>query len=193
MGRPLSESEKWHKESQEQSETPQTENVERDIELETAETRDEVELAMDEMDVANDKTDMTVDKVVGLEIPIESPVNFKQVSHQNAYISISTYNITIGYVYDYISIIQINCKEDRMKLIDEALAAENEVKQSFSPKRNIALEKLQEKNKREALAAYKKQLSERFNAYTPINIMRECCREVSHQNAHINISSYSIG
>ena len=80
-----------------------------------------------------------------------------------------------------------------MELINEALAAENEVKQSFSPKQNIALEKLLEENKREALAAYKKQLSERFHAYTPINIMRESCREVSHQNAHINISSYSIG
>ena len=147
---------------------------------------------MDEIDVANDKTDMTVDKAE-LEIPIGSPVNCKQVSNQNVYISISTYSIDIGYVYDYISIIQINCKEDRMELINEALAVENKVKQSSSPKRNIALEQLQEENKREALAAYKKQLSERFYAYTPINIMRESCREVSHQNAHSNISSYSIG
>ena len=51
-----------------------------------------------------------------------------------------------------------------MELINEALATENEVKQSLSPKRNIALEQLQEENKREALAAYKKQLSERFYA-----------------------------
>ena len=78
--------------------------------LETAETRDEMELAMDEMDLANDKTDMTMDKAE-LEIPIGTPVNCKQVSHQNAYISISTYSIAIGYVYDYISIIQINCKD----------------------------------------------------------------------------------
>ena len=86
------------------------------------------------------------------------------MSYQNAYISISTYSIAIGFVYDYISIIQINCKEEGMELINEALAAENEVKQSFSPKQNIALEKLLEENKREALAAYKKQLSERFHA-----------------------------
>ena len=75
MGRPLSESlEKWHKESQEQSETPQTEIVEMD--KETAETRDEMELAMDEMDVANDKTDMTVNKAE-LEFPLirQSAVN----------------------------------------------------------------------------------------------------------------------
>ena len=43
---------------------------------------------MDEMDVANDKTDMTVDKAE-LEIPIDMPVNCKQVSYQNAYINIS--------------------------------------------------------------------------------------------------------
>ena len=96
-------------------------------------------------------------------------------------------------MYDYISIIQINCKEEGVDFIDEPSAAENKVKQSSSPERNIALQQLQEKNKREAVAAYKKQLSERFHAYTHINIMRESCREVSHQNAHINLSSYSIG
>ena len=96
-------------------------------------------------------------------------------------------------MYDHISIIQINCKEEGVDFIDEPSAAENKVKQSSSPERNIALQQLQEENKREAVAAYKKQLSERFHAYTPINIMRESCREVSHQNAHINISSYSIG
>ena len=53
-----------------------------------------MELAMDEMDLANDKTDMTMDKAE-LEIPIGTPVNCKQVSHQNAYISISTYSIDI--------------------------------------------------------------------------------------------------
>ena len=59
-----------------------------------------------------------------------------------------------------------------MKLIDETLAAENKVKQSSSQERNIALQQLQEENKREAVVAYKKQLSERFHAYTPINIIR---------------------
>ena len=96
-------------------------------------------------------------------------------------------------MYDYISIIQDNCKEEAIESTDEALATENKVKQSSSPERNIALQQLQEENKREAVAAYKKQLSERFHAYTHINIMRESCREVSHQSAHINISSYSIG
>ena len=70
--------EKWHKQSQEQSEALQTEVVEGDEEI--AEARDEMELAMDEIDVANDKSDMTLDKAE-LEIPTGTQVNCKQVSH----------------------------------------------------------------------------------------------------------------
>ena len=112
------------KQSQEQSEALQPEFIERNKEI--AETRDEMELAIDEIDVANDKSDMTVDKAE-LEIPIGTQVNCKKVSHQNTYISISTYNIAIGYVYDYISIIQINCKEEGIESTDEASATENKV------------------------------------------------------------------
>ena len=70
--------EKWQKQSQEQSEALQIEVVEGGKEI--AETRDKMELAMDEIDVANDKSDMIEDKAE-LEIPTNTQVNCKQVSH----------------------------------------------------------------------------------------------------------------
>ena len=42
-----------------------------------------------------------------------------------------TVAIAIGYVYDYISIMQIYCKEEGIESTDEALATENKVKTKY--------------------------------------------------------------